>query len=207
MNYYRDLFRTIANCNTPQCRCVNDEIRFFDYNFYFLNERRFNEFVELIEPVKKAYTPRSIQQVNMDPLVQRPFDTRTPALAEFVLKYDWANALSIHYYDEVQACLLLKNLNEVQEATSRCGGTNFVSANDTVIACVLKQYDCPIDVKNYMTLGFVVQLPDPNFDSIKDRITALTGNHALSSIRPLGSLTTMISGVLISSLLIYSKYF
>lgn len=200
MEYYRGLFRSIANCNTPQCRCVNDEIRLFDYNFYFLNDRNYKEMVDLIEPVKTKYRPRSIERVNMDPFVQRPFDTNISALANFVLEYDWANALSIHYYDEVQSCLLSKNIAQIQEATNRCGSSSFLTADETAIACILKQYSCPIEVKNYMTLGFVIQLPDPAFDSVLEQISLLTGtSNGASPIGHLGSSFAMLFTLLITS--------
>lgn len=205
MNFYRDLFRTITNCASAQCQCVEEKID-YDFTFYFINERNFKEFVRLIEPVKNKYTPRTIDQVNADVFVVEKFDARTPTLSNFVLKYDWANALSVHYYDDVQKCLLSKNAAQITALAQKCGGTGtgtvIGGGSDDVVVCSLKEYNCPDDVKNYMVTGFIFMVPNPSFDSIYDRVTFLTSTNFAVSTLQINSFV-MLATLLVSTLVFY----
>lgn len=157
----------------------------FNYTFYFLNERNFNDLFKLSEPVKLKYKPRTIEQINNDIVVPVSFNPSIPTLANFVLKYDWANVLSVYYYEATQNCIFSKNKQEQEELSLKCE-KKYPTDLDMALKCFIKEYKCPIEVKNYIVTGYILTNNNPKFESLYDRVKFFTGaSNRLSSSSPI----------------------
>lgn len=185
MNYYQQLFRNVSACTVLQCRCMSWFSSGFNYTFYFLNERIFNDLYKLSEQVKLKYKPKTIEQISNDIVVPVSFDPSVPTLANFVLNYDWANALSVYYYEATQNCIFSKNEKDREELSLKCQN-KYPTDLDMTLKCIIKEYKCSIEAKNYIVTGYIITNDNPTFESLYDRVKFFTGaSNRLSSSSPI----------------------
>lgn len=147
----------------------------FNYTYFFLDEKNLNDLKRLHYPVKNHYMPRTVEQVNNDPLNSFHFDTDNVALNEFCLKYDWANYMSYFYYDETRECLAeYVYSDEYESILIECGSVDW-EIDEEILKCFLEGIDCSNDVKTYIAIGVVMQFQEIEGD-LYDFVVGIVGN-------------------------------
>lgn len=146
----------------------------FNYTYFFLDQKNFNDLKRLHYPVKNHYKPRTVEQVNNDSLNSFHFDTADVALNEFCLKYDWANSLSYFYYNETRECLAkYVYSNESESIWIECGSTQV----DEELKCFFEKIDCNYDVKTYMAIGEIMLFQEIIKGDLYDFVVGIVGNN------------------------------
>lgn len=193
MEFFRALFDKINNCYSVQCRCAQMYVD-FDYNYYFLNDKNFNDLKRLHYPVKNHYRPRTIEQVNDDPEAKH-FDLSTQTLNKFCLKYDWASYTSYHYYNQTRDCLHQFSHAESQQLLEECGGDEN-TLSESILKCFFDKFKgCDQGVKMYLVTGELLQHQEVlNGDSLYDFVVRITNSgHRLSFSYFFSSLIILIN--------------
>lgn len=176
MDFYRSLFSTLNNCETIQCKCVDNLVN-FNYKYFFLDQKNFNDLKRLHYPVKNHYKPRTVEQVNNDSLNSFHFDTTNVALNEFCLIYDWANSISYFYYNETRECLakyVYSNLSE--SLLIECGSVDS-QIDEEILKCFFEKIDCNNDVKTYIAIGELMDFQEIIKGDLYDFVVGIVGNN------------------------------
>ena len=178
MDFYRSLFSSLNNCETIQCRCV-ENMMYFNYTYFFLNQKNFNDLKRLHYPVKNHYKPRTVEQVNNDSFNSFHLDKTNVALNEFCLKYDWANYMSYFYYNETRECLVkYASSNESESILKECGSVDW-QIDEEIFKCFFKKINCNnnVDVKTYLVIGELMRFQEIIKGDLYDFVMGIVGNN------------------------------
>ena len=119
-----------------------------------------------------------MDDINKDPIGQKPFSLETPSLNEFCHKYDYSYHMDV-FYTQLREC----KLSGQSTSWIKCI-PSIITTNETAEAylkCIYSYRKCDIELKNFLALGDVAQNPSMIKGSLYTYIEYLTSDSPVSA--------------------------